>query len=92
MNKTNIHNNIISSILSLQNGLNDLFSSTDFYFKSKFIEGSHKGKNNFGSHFSKCIFLRLWHFFLPSGYPINSVFQWQHVFIRFMFLMKHFSS
>ena len=56
MNKTNIHNNIISSILSLQNGLNDLFSSTDFYFKSKFIEGSHKGKNNFGSHFQNVCF------------------------------------
>ena len=29
-------------------------------------------------------------FFLPSGCPVNSIFQWQYVFIRFMFLMKHF--
>ena len=29
---------------------------------------------------------------LVAGYPINSIFQWQYVFIRFMFLMKHFSS
>ena len=25
------------------------------------------------------------------SYPINSIFQWQYGFIRFMFLMKHFS-
>ena len=46
MNKPNKHNNIIGSISSSQNGLNALFSSTSFYFKSKIIEGSHKGKNN----------------------------------------------
>ena len=32
---------------SFQNGLNDLFSSTGFYFESKVIEGSHKEKNMF---------------------------------------------
>ena len=47
MNKPNIHNNIIDNILSFQNGLNDFFRSTGFYFKSKVIEGSHKGENNF---------------------------------------------
>ena len=24
----------------------------------------------------KYTFLRLWYFFLPSGYPVNSIFQW----------------
>ena len=57
INKPNIHNNIID-ISSFQNGLNDLFSSTDFYLKSKVIEGisSHKGKDMFllfGHFFSK---------------------------------------
>ena len=42
INKPNIHNNIID-ISSFQNGLNDPFSSTGFYFKSKVIEGSYKG-------------------------------------------------
>ena len=45
MNKPNTQNNI-SSISSFKNGLNNLFSWTEFYFKSKVIEGSHKGKNN----------------------------------------------
>ena len=43
MNKPNIHNNVIGGISSFQNEFNDLFSSTGFYFKSKVIEGSHKG-------------------------------------------------
>ena len=46
INKANIHNNIID-ISSFQNGLNDLYSSTGFYLKSKVIEGSHKGKKMF---------------------------------------------
>ena len=46
ISKPNIHNNIIN-ISSFQNGLNELFSSTSFYLKSKVIEGSHKGKNMF---------------------------------------------
>ena len=41
MNKPNKQNNI--SISNFQNGLHDLFKSTDFYFKSKVIEGSHEG-------------------------------------------------
>ena len=45
-NKPNMCNNIID-ISSFQNGLIDLFSSTGFYFKSKVIESSHKGKNMF---------------------------------------------
>ena len=88
MNKPNIQNNI-DSISSFQNGLNDLFSSPGFYFKSKVIEGNHKGKIIyfwlFGHFFLKCTFLWLWHFFLLSGYPVNSNFQWQYVLIRFIF-------
>ena len=34
-------------ISSFQNRLNNLFSSTGFYLKSKVIEYSHKGKNMF---------------------------------------------
>ena len=62
MNKPNVHNNIIVGISSFQKGLNDFFSLTDFYFKSKVIEGSQKGKNdvfNFWALFSECTFLRL---------------------------------
>ena len=39
-----IHNNIID-ISSFQSGLNNLLSSTGFYFKSNVIQGSHNGKN-----------------------------------------------
>ena len=48
INRPNIQNNIIV-ISSFQTGLNDLFSSTSFYFKSKVIEGSHKKKNILGT-------------------------------------------
>ena len=41
-----MHKNIID-ISSFQNGINDLFSSTGFYLKSKVIEGSQKGRNTF---------------------------------------------
>ena len=54
-------------IFSFQNGLNDPFSSTSFYFKSKVIEGSYKGEICsllLGHLFSKYAFLGLWHFFL----------------------------
>ena len=110
MHIPNIHNNIID-ISSFSTGLNILFSSTGFYFKSKVIEGLHKRKNMFFNFwallpkiyiFEVVIFLRLWHFlwyfwgcdiFLsPSGGPVNSSFQWHHVFIRSTFSMKHFSS
>ena len=59
MNKPNIQNNIIGSIPSFQNGLNKLFTSIGFYFKSKVIEGSLKGKNVFlilGTFFKMYIF------------------------------------
>ena len=46
INKPNMHNNI-TGISSFQNGFNDLFSSTGFYFKSQVIEGSHEGKKMF---------------------------------------------
>ena len=60
INKRNIYNNTID-ISSFQNGLNNLFSKTGFYLKSKVIEGSHKAKNVvsvFGHFFSKCTYLR----------------------------------
>ena len=31
-------------------------------------------------------------FFSLNGYSTNSIFQWHNEFIRFMFLMKHFST
>ena len=65
MNKLNIHNN--SGISSFQNGLNDLFTSTGFYFNSKIIEVSHKGKNNvfnFWTLFSKMYIFEVVTFFL----------------------------
>ena len=46
INKPNINNTIIG-ISSFETGINDLFSLTGFYFKSKVIQGSHKGKNMF---------------------------------------------
>ena len=55
------HNNIID-ISSFQNGLNNLFSSTGFYLKSKVIEGNYKGENmffNFGA-----LLLKISHTFL----------------------------
>ena len=39
----NIRNNIFD-ILSFETGLNVLFTSTGFYFKSKVIEDNQKGK------------------------------------------------
>ena len=88
INKSNRHNNTID-ISSFQNGLDNLFSTTGFYFKSKILEGSHKGKicfSIFGHFFSKCTLLKLWlfFFFLPSGYPMNVILQGQYIFIRFM--------
>ena len=56
INKSNIQNNIIV-ISSFQTGLNELFSSTGFYFESKVIEGSHEKKK-------KNMFLNFWDFFL----------------------------
>ena len=59
---------------------NDLFSSTGFYLKSKVIEDSHKGKNMFFNFwellFKMNNFEVVTFFFLPSVYPINSIFQW----------------
>ena len=94
INKLNIYNNIVN-IPSFQNVLNDLFNSTGFYLKSKVVEGSHKGKICFlifGYFFSKYAFLACDIFCLFSVYPINSIFQWYYVFIRFAILVKHFSS
>ena len=43
----NKHDNNNIDISSFQNGLNNLFSSTGFYLKSKVIEGNYKGENMF---------------------------------------------
>ena len=53
MNKPNIHNNIIVSILTFQKGLNNFFRSTGFYFKSKNIEGEKAMLFNFCALFFK---------------------------------------
>ena len=90
-----MHNNMIG-ISSFQNGLNNLSSSTCFGFKSKVVEGSHKGGNMFFIFWTllkMCIFEIVTFFSrLVAGCPINLIFQSQYVFIRFMFLMKYFSS
>ena len=90
INKPNIHNNIID-IFNFQNGLNDLFSSTDFCLKSKVIEGSHKGKNmlfNFWAlllkmhifevvtFFSCLMVIQLTQLFSGSTYLQDSCFWW----------------
>ena len=90
-NKPNIHNKIID-ISSFPNGLNNLFSSTGVYLKSKVIVGSHKGKICFlifrrsfqNVHFWGCDI-----FFLPI-YPNQLNFSVVVHFIRFVSLMKHF--
>ena len=54
------------------------FYSTGFYFKSKVIEDSHKGKNVFFNFWA--LLLKIYHlcvcdiFFSSSGYPVNSIF------------------
>ena len=58
MNKPNIHSNI-GSISCFQNGLNDLSCSTGFYFKSKVLEGSNKGKNNLFFNF-RALFYKMY--------------------------------
>ena len=81
--------------VSFQNGLNGLFSSTFFYFKNKVIEVSQRagggGADNYEHFFSKCTFLRLWNFFSCLVVTqLTQFFQWQYIFIRFIFLMKPF--
>ena len=72
------------SKMNLTNFLAELAS----ILRAKVIESSHEGNFfffNFWALFSKCTFLRLRYFFLPSGYPINSIFPWQCIFIRSCF-------
>ena len=93
MNKPNTHNKIIG-ISSFQNRLKERFSSIGFYFESKVIEGSQKTKKSFFilQHFYQNLcFWGCVIFFSLSGYAVNSIFQWQHIFIRYTILMKHFS-
>ena len=67
----------IGSISSFQNRYNARFSSTGFYFKSKVIEGSHKGKSNIFFNFWALVF-KMYIFEIvtlsPSGYPISQFF------------------
>ena len=94
INKPDIHNNFIG-ISHFQNGLQNVSSSTSLHFKSKAREGSHMRKNMFFIHLLMLV-LKIYHFCicdifsLPSGYPINTIFHWQHGFIRFVFLMSIF--
>ena len=66
----------------------ELFISTGFQFQSKVMEGSHKGKNMFVKKNYWALLLKMYHFriwdifFSLSGYPINSIFQSQYIFIR----------
>ena len=70
INKPTMQNNLVIS--SFQTGLNDLFSSTGFYFKSKVIEGSHKKKN---------MFLNFWALFLKI-YIFEVVTFFSHLVIQ----------
>ena len=85
-----MHSNIID-ISSFQNGLNDLFSSTGFYLKSKVIEGSYKSKNMFFNFwalllkiyifeivtFLSClVFIQSIQFFSGSTYLLDWCFWW----------------
>ena len=88
INKPNIHNNINGGISRFQNELNELPSRTGYYSNSQSYEGSHEGKFFLliFEHFSQNAYF--WGcdiFFLPSGYPINSIFPWQCIFIRSCF-------
>ena len=81
--KPNINNNIID-ISSFQNDLTTVFSSTDFYLMSKVVEGIKVEKYVFqflGTSSQNVLFWGCHIFFLPSGYPINSIFQWHYIFI-----------
>ena len=90
INKPNIDNKIIG-ISSFRNGLNELFSSTGFYLKSKVIEVSQKRENIFFyfwvlclkmyifdvvTFFSCLVFIQSTQFFSGSTYFWDSCFWW----------------
>ena len=77
INKPNIHNNIID-ISSFQNGLNILFSSTGFYFKSKVLEGSHKGKKLFFNFWA--LLVKMYIFAVLVFFSCLVVIQWSQFF------------
>ena len=90
INKPNIHNNI-TGISSLQNGLNDLFSSTGIYLKSKVRElvfTRRKMFFNFWAILRMCI-LRLWQFFLANqlNFSLAERIYKIHVFDEAFFLL-----
>ena len=75
-------------------GFNDIFSTTGFYFKSKVIEGSHKGKICFFTFWALLFKMQIFEVVTfcssSTGDPVNSIFQWQYAFIRFIFFYKAF--
>ena len=77
INKPNIHNNIIDTS-SFQNGLNILFSSTGFYFKSKVLEGSHKGKKLFFNFWA--LLVKMYIFAVLVFFSCLVVIQWRQFF------------
>ena len=79
MNKLNIHNNIIISILTFQNGPNNFFRSTGFYFKSKVIEREKASLFNFCAPFFK-IFVFEVVAFLSCLVVIQSTFNYQNAY------------
>ena len=79
MNKPNMHNNIIVSILTFQNGLNDFFRSTGFYFISKVIEDEKAMLLNFCALFFK-IFVFEVVAFLSCLVVIQSTFNYQNAY------------
>ena len=81
MNKSNIHNNIIVSFLTFQNGLKDFFRSTGFYFISKIIEGEKAMLFNFCAHFFK-IFVYEVVAFLSCLVVVQSTFNYQNAYYR----------
>ena len=71
-------------------GLTTFLAQLVSFFKSDVKE--EKMFFNFSGTFFKMYIFEVVTFFLAYCYPINSFFQWQYVCIRFMFLMKDFSS
>ena len=91
--------NLANSISSFQNGLNNLFSSTSFYCKRKFIEGIVMRREKYvffliSDPFFKIQIFKVVIFFSHLFLPVtqSTKFFSGSTFIRFMFLMKYFSS
>ena len=92
VNYTYIHATLAFLVSRL--GLTTLAAQPVFTLRAKLCIAVMKCKNVliFWLFFSKCTFLRLQHFFLPSTYPVNSnqFYLWSFECIRFMSLIKYF--